>query len=117
MKTRAEALSNLLFYHMPIEQLVSDLKQFPWDSEIALVVLTPEHILHVGERYLKGELTEEQLEDWANAIECREDIAFLPAYKTMLEDAIYQLANPLLTSPITFQNVEHLLSEINSASV
>jgi len=109
MKTRAEALSDLLYCHAPILQLVQALKQFSWDSEATLVVLTPSHLRHVLQRYLDGALSAQQLEDWANAIECREDIGFLKAHRDALQEVIHQLANPLLTQAITAENVKKIL--------
>lgn len=109
MQTRTEILSKLLAYQTPLDELTRLLQQFPWDCDAELVVLTPDHVRHVLQRYLVGELNEQQLEDWANAIESREDIGFLPGYEDALSDAIHQLANPLLTHPITPASVQGLL--------
>lgn len=113
MKTRAEALSNLLFYQLPIEQLAGELKRFAWDSDEVLAVLTPEHLNHVAVRFLREELTAQELEDWANAIESREDIVFIQSHESILQEAIFQLANPLLSKPITPENINALLKALN----
>lgn len=109
MQTRTEILSKLLAYQTSMDELTLLLQQFPWDSREELVVLTPDHIRHMINRYLSGELNEQQFEDWANAIEGREDIGFLPGYEDTLADAIHQLANPLLTQPITSSSAQGLL--------
>lgn len=95
-----------------MDQLTHTLQHFPWDSPTELVILTPDHIRHVVARYLTGELNEQQLEDWANAIEGREDIGFLPSSEVVLQDAVFQLANPLLTQPITHKSMEQLLKTL-----
>lgn len=112
MQNRQTALTDLLTFRAPIERLVDALKQFPWDSETGLVLLTPEHIQNVVLRYLNGELTGQQLEDWANAIESREDISFASAHENVLADAIFQLANPTLTTPITKKSVQDLITRL-----
>lgn len=109
MQTRTEILSKLLAYQTPLDELTQLLQQFPWDCDAELVVLTPDHVRHIINRYLSGELNAQQLEDWANAIESREDIGFLPGYEDALGDVIHQLANPLLTQPITSLSAQGLL--------
>jgi hypothetical protein len=106
---RKEALVALLAYNAPLDQLVCALKQFPWDSEQELVTLKPVHIRAVLLRYLAQEITAQQVEDWANAIEGREDIAFEEAFESILGECIHQLANPLLTKPLTKDLAEELL--------
>ncbi len=112
MQTRTEILSKLLAYQTSMDELTLLLQQFPWDSREELVVLTPDHVRHIINRYLSGELNEQQLEDWANAIESREDIGFLPGHENALSEAIHQLANPLLTQPISSSSAQGLLQEL-----
>lgn len=85
---------------------------YPWDAEEPLVVLTPVHLARVLSRYMQGEITAQELEDWANAIESREDIAYETAHKAPLAQAIYQLANPLLTQPITPVSIQQLFATL-----
>ncbi len=51
--------------------------------------------------FLKGKLNAAQIEEWANALECRGDVGFLPEKQSAIREAIFQLANPLLNKPIT----------------
>ena len=113
MKTRKDALSDLLFYHAPIELLQRQLKAFPWDSEEVLAVVTTAHVTHILQRYLAGELLASQVEDWANAIEGREDLAYFPTQQALIEEVIHQLANPLLTIPLSEANAEALIAKLD----
>ena len=108
-RTRTEALSKLLYYREPIEELVKNLAQFPFDSEEILVVLTPSHLRHLLQRYVNNELTDKHLEDWANTIEGRDDIGFLPKHQTLLEEAVFTLANPLLAQQTTADYARQIL--------
>jgi hypothetical protein len=109
MNDRKEILLQLINYNQPIGQIEATLKQSPWDSEITLVTLTRQHMVDVLSRYLKQELTSEQIEAWANITEGREDIAFEFEYEDSLQEVIYCLANPLLTSPLNESNVNNFL--------
>lgn len=112
MVTRKQALINLVSYNEPIHSLVYALKAFGWDSRDELVILTPQHILSVIGRYLSGEVTADQLELWANTIEGREDIAFDSQHEASINDAIHQLANPLLTEPISHESVARIIQNL-----
>ena len=58
-------------------------------------------MVNLLDKYLKGELTESQVEEWANALECREDVGLLPEKQIEIQEVIFQLANPSLNKPIT----------------
>lgn len=78
----------------------------------ALVTFTRNHLLAALQKYLGSMVDAAQLEDWANAIECREDIDFEAGHEDMLQQAIFQLANPLLTVPITEHSVQVLMEKM-----
>lgn len=100
MRSRAELLVSLLGYMQSLEKTLTELQQFEWDVAIPLIVLKPNHVTQLLERYLRNELTEADVEAWANAIEGREDIDYEDGYDDMLHEVIYVLANPLLTEPL-----------------
>lgn len=108
MKSRTQLLASLLSYDAPVAQIAGELKKFPWDAETALVTLARENVIQVLERYLRGELEASKVEEWANAIEAREDISFEAGYEEALQEAIYQLANPLLTMPLTTELMQQI---------
>lgn len=94
--TRKDALWALVRFDRPIEAIRGgvDAFHFDWDRA-ALVVLTREHVAGVLCRWLAGELTETEVEDWANLVEGRDDLDLDPA-DPAVADAIFDLANPLL---------------------
>ncbi len=102
----------LLLFSYPIEQLVAELKKYPWDADKEIVTLTRLHLTSVVDRYLLGELTELDLDLWSNAIESREDIGFENGYEEVLREAIHQLANPLLTVPLNIRTAQSLRESI-----
>jgi hypothetical protein len=109
---RHEALKNLLELNGSVSSLVEAVQAFPWDADAALVTFTRAHMRAALQKYRDKALDAEQLEDWANAIECREDVGFEAGYEDMLQEAIFQLANPLLTLAVTDESARLLVAKL-----
>jgi hypothetical protein len=97
-KSRADALRDLVHLAVPLEQSRTELKQYPWDSQQTLVILSAGHVRDILERYLKGELTDEEVEEWANMLEMREDVE---VQSELLKEVVFELANPGITQSLT----------------
>lgn len=106
-ESRVVALKELIAYRLPIEGALAALASLGWDSPAPLVTLSEKDVLLVLERFLTGDLTSEQLTDWADLIECREDIA-LPSEPINLSEVVFRLANPDLEGPVTVHAVTEL---------
>jgi len=115
MVTRQQALKNLIACDQTVQKLVDDLRVFGWDSDRALIILTRADMALILNRYSKNTLDGGELEAWANAIEGREDIDYEPGYEAPISEIIHQLANPLLTQPISPLTVERLLKMLTPA--
>lgn len=100
MKTRIAVLNALIGFKYPIEALKKDLSNFPWDSDKELVEVKLSDITGVLQRYIDDNLGKEELIEWANAIEARDDIGFEKAYYDVLREVIDVLANPDLNEPL-----------------
>lgn len=110
--TRISHLKNLLYFSSPLADETHDLSAFAWDSEEELVTLQAEHISAILNRFLEGDISDTEVEAWANAIECREDIGFLQP--SPVAEAIWELANPLLTRPLTRQSACKLVATLHA---
>jgi len=110
IEKRVEILNWLLNFDKPIEEINKMLSEFPWDSK-ELVILEPTHINKVLSSYLSKNISEEDVEQWASAIECRDDIGFFNDDKTLL-NLIHELANPYLTQPLTPDLAKSLLNRL-----
>jgi hypothetical protein len=106
-------LHSLLEYELPIEPTLAELAAFGWDAEEPSAYLSPKHIEKVLRRYLIGELTAEQVTDWADLVECREDIG-AEENETWLNDFIFRLANPNLSEAITPGVAREILKELSA---
>jgi hypothetical protein len=112
-RSRATVLRSLLAYELPIEPTLAELAAFGWDAEEPSAQLSPEHIVKVLERYLSGTLTAEQVTDWADLVECREDIG-TEENEGSLNEIIFRLANPNLSEAVTHSVAREILKELRA---
>ena len=112
--TRASHLAELLYFSRPVAEVARDLSAFGWDSDEDLITLEPVHAFSVLSRFLAGELSVTDVEEWANAIECREDIGL--DQEGLMESVVFELANPLITRPLTRQSATDLVSKLKEAA-
>ena len=114
MKTRGELLEKLLNLHGNVTFFAQELQEYPWDIAQPLAMLTRGMVVQVLERFVRDEFDANTLEEWANLIEGREDIAFERVHKDAISEAIFQLANPLLTVELTKQSVSDLAKKLSN---
>jgi len=110
--TREILLKQMLAYDDPrkLPELRRELGNYGWDSEEELVSLTREHIISVLQRYLNGQLTEKEVEEWADALDMRDDIRFGLDEDDDTVLFVSELANPI--SPITPSLAQKLINEM-----
>lgn len=110
---RTDWLRALLLLDRPLGEIVSALAAFGWDSDEKLVVLNREHFVSICKRYLLGEIDAIQVASWANAIECREDIAFDEANEEIVREVLHELANPYLTQELSHDRAKKLICSLS----
>jgi hypothetical protein len=109
---RKELLNKLLNMDSPVTSITNELNKLGWDSEEELIDLTCKHILLILEKYCAGTINENEVEEWANIIENREDIGRDKAHENKITQIIYELSNPYLMEPLTKQRAEFLMSKL-----
>ena len=87
----------------------SDLAKIGFNSESELVTITKNTIVNILNRVIDKEISYELLEEWANLIECREDIGY---EDEILQEIIFELANPYLYGEIDERKICMILNEI-----
>lgn len=108
---RKKALNELLNFSESIDALTSKLKCFSWNFEGEPVLVRTSHLVSVLNRFVQGELTKNEIEKWANIIECREDLENEESDDELINKIIYELANPLLEGDFTLKRCrQYLLS-------
>jgi hypothetical protein len=111
---RKSVLEDLLRLNAPIDNLVIMLRNFPWDSEVECATLSAAHLVNVLGSFLSDRISAAAVEEWANAIEGREDIGFEADKEDLLREHLHELANPLLTQPLTKARAGVLLAKMAS---
>ena len=111
MRSREKVLEDLSLCVGELPKLLDELRTYNWDIERPLVQLSAKSLGHVLKKVLDNEITNENLEDWANAVECREDLAF-DNEKT--KQIIIELANPSLYEPLSVERITYLIADISA---
>ena len=109
---RLGTLKNLVSFSKPLDELSSGLSEFSWDYDGEPLVVTSSQIAEVLKRYISGEIDAGEVEQWANMLECREDIEFEESNEEQLENIIYSLANPELEGEINIDLCNQFLKDL-----
>lgn len=109
MNDRRELLVRLVEMERPLEPILTELGKFGWDSE-ELIEVTGSHIINALHSYVEGRATEDEIEEWGNALECRDDLKASGNVK----EAIHVLANPYLTVPLSRQVALELIGKLSN---
>ena len=110
MRTRKEILTDLILYRKELGTLQEELSIYAWDSNTPIVIITITEVKEVFNNYLNDNISNEELEDWANAIEMRDDIGF---GSENIKEIIFNIANPILTQSISKQKIEQYIVGLN----
>lgn len=102
-------LLDLVHFKNNIDTLRNMLSQIGFDSETELVYMSRDDMVEILQRSLDKKISFLELEEWANLIECREDIGFEDE-KT--QEMIFKLANPYLYGKLDEKQVLSYLNEL-----
>ena len=111
LMAKIDILLNLINFTKDISAIKSDLAKIGFDSESELVTVTKNSITNILNRVIDKEISYELLEEWANLIECREDIGY---EDEILQEIIFELANPCLYGEIDERKIHIILDGIES---
>ncbi len=109
MMAKIDILLNLINFAKDISAIKSDLAKIGFDSESELVTITKNTIVNILNRVIDKEISYDLLEEWANLIECREDIGY---EDEILQEIIFELANPCLYGKIDKEKIYMILDKI-----
>jgi len=105
---RAGLLRRMLAYELPIEGTVESLAALPYDCDTDLVLVTPNDIIQIIDRQASGELSVEQVVEWADFLEVRDGVGFAPPHCDRLKEIVWLLANP----PINGEVIRAVLNDL-----
>ena len=106
---KTSILLDLVHFKNNIDTLKNMLSEIGFDSETELISMSRDDIVKILQRSLDKNISFLELEEWANLIECREDIGFEDE-KT--QEMIFKLANPYLYGRLDEKQVLSYLNEL-----
>lgn len=110
---RKEALAKLFDFDNEFEQMKKELGQYDWDCDEELITITPLMVKTILMKVISDKIPFDRLEDWANFIECRDDIGFDGDSSTLIKEIITSLANPYLYGEISVEKIERWLEQLD----
>lgn len=113
MKRRSELLRELVEYKTPINSILADLQAYGWDSETIHFIVSKNHLINILNRFLLGNLNAQQIVEWADSLESREDIEY---DREEVRGTIFLLANPDINGAITKEYVADIKRNLTRGS-
>ena len=107
---KTSILLDLVHFKNNIDTLKNMLSQIGFDSETELVSMSRDDMVEILQRSLDKKISFLELEEWANLIECREDIGF---EDEKIQEMIFKLANPYLYGKLDEKQVLSYLNELD----
>ncbi|WP_149723120.1 hypothetical protein [Campylobacter concisus] len=107
---KTSILLDLVHFKNNIDALKNMLSQIGFDSETELVSMSRDDIVKILQRSLDKKISFLELEEWANLIECREEIGFTDE---KIQEMIFKLANPYLYGELDEKQVLSYLNELD----
>jgi hypothetical protein len=112
LSARRRVLTAILAQDGELASNLSELEALGWDSDVHLAVLTREHARRLLDAFLARQVSAVECEQWAEALEAREDVGFEAGYEELLKRLVFELANPDITEPLTPQRGAALRSDL-----
>jgi hypothetical protein len=112
LSARRRVLTAILAQDGELASNLAELGRLGWDSDVDLAVLTREHGRRLLDGFLAHEVSALVCQQWAEALEAREDIGFEAGYEDVLKRLVFELANPEITEPLTPRRATSLRGEL-----
>ncbi|TRX57521.1 hypothetical protein FNN08_05840 [Thalassomonas sp. M1454] len=108
--SRIDALTQIITFGELREHAFSQLVKFSYGNDVSSLEVSNLILSEVLTKYLSDVISADDLEEWANFIECRDDLEF-----TAIEGFVYALANPEQMGEISKANIDKMLKMLNSS--
>jgi thioester reductase-like protein len=109
MRNRTEILKDLILLQADINDLEKELSQYPWDAEEPLLKVSKVDFIFVFQKCIDNEISFDELLNWANAIECRDDLDFA---NEEMQEIVFELASPEINREITNERLKEIINEL-----
>jgi hypothetical protein len=114
---RLELVEALVEFKMPVDETIGHLSNFEFDFHGEPIVMHSGHLRHALMLFLEGQVSSLDLQNWAEALEFRDDVKVLGRSEeesTFVGRALLYLANPELDDQNQVDVVKRTLSELDA---
>jgi len=110
MRNRTDILKDLVSFSGDLSALKSELSQYSWDTEEPCLIITKSQFSKVLTKCIDQIITFQDLEDWANAIECRDDLDF---EDEEMQEIIFEFSSPEINGEITKDRLQVIVNDLS----
>lgn len=111
-RVRKDVLNDLVHFDGSLSDIIKELLLYPFDNEDNIVTLKNMDILNVLSRYVEGIFTSQDIYNWAEMIEGREDIGYEAGYEDVLKNFIFELANHEINYELNIERAKELIEKL-----
>ena len=108
MLSRSQLLEELAWRKRPREAIFRELRSYGFDSDVVHFVMPAEAIVEMIDARLTDRISEQELVEWAECFEWRDDVGYPEGRAEALSDVVFCLANPEINYPLTEVNLRML---------
>jgi hypothetical protein len=112
--SRLRALSDLLEHRVPARESQARLAAFAWDED-ELLDLEVRHVVAVLRQFADGYIDAQEVTDWADTVDLRDDLGREPGRETQINDALFVLSSPELLDEDFAVAARRLLTDLAGA--
>ena len=113
MTDRKQLLLDLILLRGKAQDIKKELSKYSWDSVSPIVKIDTQSMIFVLTKYIKGDISTDELEEWANLVECRDDIEI----PSLIQEFIFELANPEINGDITKKKVNDYVKVLECENI
>ena len=113
MTGRKQLLLDLILLRGKTQDIKKELSKYSWDSVSPIVKIDTQSMIFVLTKYIKGDISTDELEEWANLVECRDDIEI----PSLIQEFIFELANPEINGNITKKKVNDYVKVLECENI
>jgi hypothetical protein len=117
LESQTRFLKALVAFERPLSELMKEDKIGWADWKGYLVTLTRQNIISVLERFINGDLSSKDMQDWGEALEGRGTVQREPGYAKLINEMLFTLANePNWGNHLTPEVAKRLVIKLMNAS-
>ena len=106
-------LEKVILFQDKIYNLKILLNRLPWDSKEDIFIINKSTLLQILQKFLDENTNIQEIEEWANLLECREDIGYT---NSCLKDIIDEFANPIVYGDISLEKINDKINTLRNSS-